>query len=117
MSEASSEVCLTGKPAFLAGVKVGHHQDEDTEGPFAEAAAWTWSLVLVALQTCAFCPAFFLQGPFLESEVFPPVLFKWQRPPLLRDFPGGLDGRESASSAGDLGLILESGRSPGEENR
>lgn len=31
MSEAASEVYLTGKPAFLAGVKVGHHQDEDTE--------------------------------------------------------------------------------------
>ena len=32
------------------------------------------------------------------------------------DFPGGSDGKESASSAGDAGLILGSGRSPGEGN-
>ena len=31
------------------------------------------------------------------------------------DFPGGLDSKESAFNAGDLGLILGSGRS-GEEN-
>ena len=30
------------------------------------------------------------------------------------DFPGGLDGKESACSAGDLGSIPGSGRSPGE---
>ena len=29
-------------------------------------------------------------------------------------FPGGSNGKESACSAGDLGLILGSGRSPGE---
>ena len=29
-------------------------------------------------------------------------------------FPGGSDSKESACSAGDLGLILELGRSPGE---
>ena len=32
------------------------------------------------------------------------------------DFPGSSDGKESACSAGDLGLIPESGRSPGEGN-
>ena len=32
------------------------------------------------------------------------------------DFPGGSDGKGSAYNAGDLGLILGSGRSPGEEN-
>ena len=32
------------------------------------------------------------------------------------DFPGGSDGKESAHSAEDLGLIPESGRSPGEGN-
>ena len=32
------------------------------------------------------------------------------------DFPGGSDGKESACNAGDLGLILGSGRSPREEN-
>ena len=31
-------------------------------------------------------------------------------------FPGGSDGKESACSAGDPGLIPESGRSPGEGN-
>ena len=31
-------------------------------------------------------------------------------------FPGGSDGKESACNVGDLGLILESGRSPGEGN-
>ena len=29
-------------------------------------------------------------------------------------FPDGLDGKESACNAGDPGLILESGRTPGE---
>ena len=32
------------------------------------------------------------------------------------DFPGGLDGKASAYSAGDLGSIPGSGRSPGEGN-
>ena len=31
-------------------------------------------------------------------------------------FPGGLDGKESACNAGDLGLIPWLGRSPGEGN-
>ena len=31
-------------------------------------------------------------------------------------FPGGSDVKETACNAGDLGLIPESGRSPGEEN-
>ena len=34
---------------------------------------------------------------------------------ILRD-PDGLDGKESACNAGDLGLIPRSGRSPGERN-
>ena len=33
-----------------------------------------------------------------------------------KDFAGGLDGQESASSAGDPGSIPESGRYPGEGN-
>ena len=33
-----------------------------------------------------------------------------------RDFPGGSGSKESACNAGDLGSILGSGRSPGEEN-
>ena len=35
---------------------------------------------------------------------------------LFRGFPGGSDGKESACNAGDPGLILGLGRSPGEEN-
>ena len=34
----------------------------------------------------------------------------------LQGFPGGSDSKESACSAGDLGLIPGSGRSPGEGN-
>ena len=34
----------------------------------------------------------------------------------LWDFPGGSDGKESASNAGDMGSISGSGRSPGEGN-
>ena len=33
-----------------------------------------------------------------------------------QDFPGGSDGKESACNAGDPGLILGLGRSPGEGN-
>ena len=41
-----------------------------------------------------------------------------QKPRLTEaaGFPGGSDGKESACSAGDLDLILGSGRSPGEGN-
>ena len=35
---------------------------------------------------------------------------------LFRGFPGGSDSKESACSAGDLGLISGLGRSPGEGN-
>ena len=34
----------------------------------------------------------------------------------LKCFCGGSDGKESACNAGDLGLILGLGRSPGEED-
>ena len=37
-------------------------------------------------------------------------------PPCKEGFPGGADGKESACSAGDLGLILGLGRPPGEGN-
>ena len=33
-----------------------------------------------------------------------------------QSFPHGLDGKESASNAGDLASVSESGRSPGEGN-
>jgi len=38
----------------------------------------------------------------------------WDSDPLTFKFLGGSDGKECACSAGDLGSILESGRSPGE---
>ena len=39
------------------------------------------------------------------------------QPPLgMLGFPGSSDGNKSACSAGDLGLIPGSGRSPGEGN-
>ena len=34
----------------------------------------------------------------------------------FQGFPGGSDGKASASNAGNLGLIPRSGRSPGEAN-
>ena len=36
--------------------------------------------------------------------------------PHSRGFPGGSDGKESAHNAGDPGLILGLGKSPGEGN-
>ena len=36
--------------------------------------------------------------------------------PVFLGFPGGLPGKESACSAGDLHSVLGLGRSPGEEN-
>ena len=36
--------------------------------------------------------------------------------PEFQHFPGGSDSKESAYNAGDLGLILGSGRFPGEGN-
>ena len=35
---------------------------------------------------------------------------------FLKSFPGGSDGKESACSAGDMGLISGLGRSSGEGN-
>ena len=35
---------------------------------------------------------------------------------ILPGFPGGSDGKESACNAGDVGLILESGKSLGGGN-
>ena len=34
----------------------------------------------------------------------------------LKDFPGGSDGKETACTVGDMGLIPGLGRSPGEGN-
>ena len=41
---------------------------------------------------------------------------RWLPIPVFLGFPGGLAGKESACNAGDLGLILGLGKSPGEGN-
>ena len=46
----------------------------------------------------------------------PRLTFKASKWLYQRSFPGGSDGKESASSAGDLGSIPGLGRSPGEGN-
>ena len=43
-----------------------------------------------------------------------PDILKTQR--TGKGFPGGSDGKVSACNVGDLGLVPESGRSPGEGN-
>ena len=48
------------------------------------------------------------------TEVGLPPFASWAS--YWEGFPGGSDGKESASNAGDLGLIPGSGRSPGEGN-
>ena len=59
---------------------------------------------------------------FLLTELFPLNVLKpsqTQCPQILApiyDFPGGSDDKESACTAGDLGLIPGLERSPGEEN-
>ena len=45
-----------------------------------------------------------------------PALSKLNTVAVNRGFPGGSDGKESACSAGDPGLIPGLGRSPGEGN-
>ena len=44
------------------------------------------------------------------------TLANWYSTVHAVGFPGGLDGKASACNAGDLGLIPESGRSPGVGN-
>ena len=44
------------------------------------------------------------------------LTLKFCRTYHFEDFPGGSDGKESACNAGDPGLILRSGKSPGEGN-
>ena len=55
-----------------------------------------------------------LQGPQFDSWV---AKIPWRRnrllTPVFLGFPGGADGKESASNAGDLGSIPGLGRSPG----
>ena len=50
----------------------------------------------------------FIRGPDPDQE--------FSESESLRVFPGGSDGKTSASNAGDLGSIPGLGRSPGEGN-
>ena len=52
---------------------------------------------------------------FLKSNFnYLPCIAIYTRTTLIRGFPGGLDGNESACNAGELSLIPRSGRSPRE---
>ena len=51
---------------------------------------------------------------FSEDSLDPEFAVEMER--SGESFPGGPDGKESAYNVGDLGLIPESGRSPGEGN-
>ena len=50
---------------------------------------------------------------FFPSSITPSSLLVWQQAPA-RDFPGGSVVKNPAASAGDVGLVPESGRPPGE---
>ena len=54
-------------------------------------------------------------GPSRDNGTQNGILRLCKVPPFL-DFPGGSEGKASAYSAGDLGLIPGLGRSPGEGN-
>ena len=54
------------------------------------------------------CPS--RSGLYLIASLFPSLI------PYRQEFPGGSDGEETSCSAGHLGLILGSRRSPGEGN-
>ena len=54
--------------------------------------------------------------PFIQSEVSQKEKDKYILMHKYGIFPSGSEGKESACSAGDPGLIPELGRSPGEEN-
>ena len=69
------------------------------------------------------CPSHHGSGFYNNAAVASglPFHFKWwfwsqAIVPLMWGFPGGSDNKESACSAGDLGLIPEWGRFPGEGN-
>ena len=57
---------------------------------------------------------FYLFKQNLSSEIY--NCFNYLPVNLLGGFPGGSDSKESACNARDLGLILGSGRFPGEGN-
>ena len=59
------------------------------------------------LFTVTFSPVFFIF--FYIPVLWDFILYSWNL-----GFPGGSDGKESACSVGDLGLIPGLGRSPGE---
>ena len=50
------------------------------------------------------------------STVSPSISHEVMGPDAMILFPGGSEGKASACNAGDLGLIPESGRSPGGKN-
>ena len=58
---------------------------------------------------------FFYRGPYRITFILTRVMVHFSLYIIIiRGFPGGSDGKESAHNAGDLGLIPGLGRSPGE---
>ena len=51
----------------------------------------------------------------MQTTLFLQINFYWNVV-ALQGFPGGSDGKESTCNAGDPGLVLSLGRSPGEGN-
>ena len=113
MKERYSKSSVVGWPANEAPVFTCDFQDqsrwlhadgreETTQRSLEPSGPWVVSIC---------------QGPHvcLASAAFSPLEF-WHTVPLSVDFPGGSEVKASTCSAGDLGSIPGSGRSPGEEN-
>ena len=77
------------------------------------------SLITLRLRSQSPLPAVRVPRPFWSgSNLLPETTFPcwaaFRADPIYLGFPGGSDGKEPASSAGDTGSIRGSGRSPGE---
>ena len=52
----------------------------------------------------------------MDIEIFHVCVYVYTHTYIMRGFPGGSGGKESACSVADLGSIPGTGRSPGERN-
>ena len=73
---------------------------------WVQRASWNWALLWILFLMIFLGTLLERQVSFTASQAF------W----IKLGFPSGLVGKESACSAGDLGSLPESGRSPGEGN-
>ena len=78
----------------------------------------TFNLTLLHIEPIApvYCSLLCGFEDILKLNVLGTTLDQWKSQFIDKCFPGGLDSKESTCSAGNLGLIPGSGRSPGEEN-